>query len=101
MDFGATVCKPQLPLCNECVFKRSCFAFENKQVDKLPYRSKKQTSRKRWFYYLVIDQKESSRLTVAIRKRTSKDIWQDLYEFPLVESASPKQLSDVLYLMEN
>lgn len=96
MDFGATVCKPQLPLCKECVFKKNCFAFKNSQVDQLPVRSKKQLIRNRWFYYLVIDQKKSGTFSIAIRKRTSKDIWKDLYEFPLVESTEPKKVNDIL-----
>ena len=40
------------------------------------------TRRTRFFNYLVIN--DSS--YVYIRKRTEKDIWQELYEFPLVET---------------
>ncbi len=27
MDFGSTICKPKLPLCNVCPLKQKCFAY--------------------------------------------------------------------------
>ena len=29
MDFGATVCKPQSPLCSQCVLSKNCYALAN------------------------------------------------------------------------
>jgi A/G-specific adenine glycosylase len=84
MDFGATVCKPVSPVCSGCVFNKKCIAFLEKRISALPVKEKKISIKKRWFYYLVMEYKGS----VAIRKRTQKDIWQDLYEFPLIESAN-------------
>lgn len=82
MDFGAVVCKPAAPLCNDCVFKKECFAYINDKVNDLPVKEKKLVIKKRWFYYLVLEHKKE----IAIRQRTAKDIWQDLYEFPLIEA---------------
>jgi len=84
MDFGAVICKPAAPLCPGCIFKNQCAAFLNNKVNELPVKEKKITIRKRWFYYLVVEFKNE----IAIRQRTEKDIWQDLYEFPLLESAN-------------
>lgn len=81
MDFGAIVCKPVAPLCDTCVFSQQCVAFLQGKVDALPVKEKKLRIRKRWFYYIVMDYKGKT----AIRQRTGKDIWQQLYEFPLVE----------------
>lgn len=81
MDFGAVLCKPA-PLCPACPFNKNCFAFLQNRVGELPVREKKTSIRKRWFYYLVIEYKNKA----AIRQRTAKDIWQQLYEFPLVET---------------
>jgi len=81
MDFGAVICKPAAPLCNTCVFKKRCYAFLHDLVNELPVKEKKITVRKRWFYYLVLENKKE----IAIRKREGKDIWQGLYEFPLIE----------------
>lgn len=81
MDFGAVICKP-VPLCSKCVFKKDCAAFLNDKIYELPVKEKKITIRKRWFYYLLLEYKKE----VLIHQRTEKDIWQQLYEFPLIES---------------
>ena len=97
MDFGAVLCKPAVPLCVACVFKKSCVAFINNKINELPVKEKKVTIRKRWFYYLLLeyDNKPDS-YQVAVRKRTEKDIWQDLYEFPLIEAANELDKKNIL-----
>jgi len=82
MDFGATVCKPAAPLCSACPYKKYCAAFLNNRVGELPVKEKKITIKKRWFYYIVLEYYNS----IAVRQRTGKDIWQGLYEFPLIET---------------
>lgn len=82
MDFGAVVCKPSAPLCGTCVFKKRCSALLSNKVNELPVKQKKISIRKRWFYYLMLEYKTS----IAIRQRTEKDIWQQLYQFPLIET---------------
>src|SRR5262245_7782259 len=74
MDFGATVCKPALPLCTKCVMKNNCYAFLNDRVNELPVKEKKINIKKRWFYYLVMEYKNE----IVVRQRTGKDIWQQL-----------------------
>lgn len=81
MDFGATVCKPAAPLCSDCVFKKHCIAFNKDLIAALPVKEKKITIKQRWFYYIVMEFKNE----VAIVQRTGKDIWKDLFEFPLIE----------------
>ncbi|MFT3979677.1 MAG: A/G-specific adenine glycosylase [Ferruginibacter sp.] len=81
MDFGATVCKPQLPLCGQCVLQARCIAYKEAKVHELPVKEKKIVKKNRWFYFLVIE-KEGY---VFVRKREAKDIWQNLYEFVLLE----------------
>ncbi len=84
MDFGATFCTPAKPKCVECSLQNKCSAFQTNKVDVLPIKSKKMVRRTRYFNYLVINEGDF----VYIRKRTEKDIWQDLYEFPLVETGN-------------
>ena len=82
MDFGATVCKPQLPACKSCVFSSQCIAFNQGLVDQFPLKSKKLKTKDRYFnYYLLQHDKR-----VYVRVRKEKDIWQDLNEFLLYES---------------
>ena len=95
MDFGATICKPS-PLCYECVFNKVCFAFLHNKVNQLPVKDKKLSIKKRWFYYLVIEHDNK----IAIQQRTSKDIWQQLYEFPMVETTEEQISKTVLKLAE-
>jgi A/G-specific adenine glycosylase len=92
MDFGATICKPQVPLCNQCVFALNCKAFNENMIDVLPVKEKKIIRKNRWFYYLLIEHKSK----FYVRKRITKDIWQSLHEFVLVEKTGRKDPLQVL-----
>lgn len=81
MDFGATQCTPQSPNCSACPLQSDCYAFQHKMVDKLPIKTKSIVKKERFFHYLVIQSGEQ----VLLQKRTAKDIWQNLYEFPVIE----------------
>jgi A/G-specific adenine glycosylase len=85
MDFGATICKPKKPLCLECVLQVECQAFLMNSVHKLPIKEKSLIKKNRWFYYFLIEMDNR----VFIRKRTQNDIWQNLYEFVLLEHTEP------------
>ena len=82
MEFGALQCKPQNPNCANCPLMLSCEAYITNQVAKLPVKLKKLKIRERYFNYFVLAQDSS----VLLRKRGPQDIWQNLYEFPLLES---------------
>jgi A/G-specific adenine glycosylase len=82
MDFGAIVCKPVSPLCENCVFKKNCYAWRHDKINELPVKLKKITVKKRYFNYLVLEYKNQ----ILIHERTGKDIWQHLYEFPMIET---------------
>jgi A/G-specific adenine glycosylase len=88
MDFGATVCKPKSPLCGECVQRKECEAFKNNWVDQLPVKKKTLKKKTRWFYYFIVNYQDQ----VYITKRSAKDIWQNLYEFVLLENDGPLEL---------
>ncbi len=85
MDFGAVICKPQIPLCPVCVLKENCLAFQENLVAQLPVKEKSIVRRTRWFYYFIIE----TGAQVQVRKRVNGDIWENLYEFVLHESPSP------------
>ena len=82
MDFGATVCKPVLPLCGSCALHKNCIAYANATVNKLPIKEKILTKKSRWISYFLFNYNE----TVLVNKRTGNDIWQNLYEFYVVEN---------------
>jgi len=85
MDFGATVCKPRLPLCENCVLSTGCAAYNQDAVNEYPVKSKKIVKKQRWFYYILAEIDGS----FLLRKRTGSDIWQNLYEFILIEGDGP------------
>lgn len=86
MEFGALVCTPQAPNCNDCIFQNRCWAYQHQQVTSLPVKLKKISIKKRYFNYLVWLTPDKK---TCLQKRTTKDIWQGLYEFPLIESKHP------------
>ena len=88
MDFGAIICKPQIPLCKECILQTECKAYNQSLVHILPIKEKKIIKKIRWFYYLVIEHECKQ----YVRKRGAKDIWENLYEFVLIESQKAQQL---------
>jgi A/G-specific adenine glycosylase len=92
MDFGAVVCKPVAPLCTVCIFRKNCMALKENRIGELPVKERKITIRKRWFHYLVLEYKNK----LAVRQRTGKDIWQGLFDFPLLETAKETGLKEVL-----
>ncbi|RKD91020.1 A/G-specific adenine glycosylase [Mangrovibacterium diazotrophicum] len=83
MEFGAIQCTPKNPNCAACPFCDRCFALQGKAIERLPVKQGKVKIRHRYFNYLVYDLEESTFLT----KRTSNDIWKNLYQFPLIETA--------------
>lgn len=81
MDFGATICKPKNPLCLECPLRKSCKAFHLDLINSRPIKKRGKKKRHRHFHYFLIQAKEE----FLIKQRIEKDIWQGLYEFPLIE----------------
>lgn len=86
MDFGALVCTPKRASCTTCPLAKGCKALASGTVYDLPVKEKKLKRRNRYFHYLVI---EDGKGRTMIRQRLGKDIWLELYEFPLVEVSSP------------
>lgn len=83
MDFGATQCTPQQPICSRCPFKTECQARALGKIAEWPVKEKKIQKKDRYFNYLVLEQGPQT----VVTKRMNKDIWQNLYEFPLVETS--------------
>lgn len=82
MEFGALHCKPKAPTCVSCGLRTICAAYQLDKVEKLPVKLKKTKIKKRFFNYVVLLDQEHT----VLEARTKKDIWQHLYQFPLIES---------------
>lgn len=92
MEFGAMYCKPQNPDCRNCIFSSQCLAFAKNNIATLPVKARKTKITARYFYYLVIEYKGS----FYLNRRKEKDIWQGLFEFPLIETDTRKSLPQIL-----
>lgn len=82
MEFGALQCVPVSPNCENCPFQSTCHAYTSNIVTLLPVKSKKTKITHRYFNYLYVKHQDH----IFLKKRTAKDVWQNLYEFPLIES---------------
>jgi A/G-specific adenine glycosylase len=92
MEFGAIQCVPKNPICSKCPLNERCYAFLNRKINDLPVKKNKTTQRNRYFNYLVILCNDQ----IWLRKRVEDDIWKNLYEFPLIETAEKLEIETVL-----
>jgi A/G-specific adenine glycosylase len=92
MEFGARYCRPVNPDCPNCIFMENCIAFAKKKVNLLPVKANRTKVRDRYFNYIIFIHKGYT----YINKRESKDIWQGLYEFCLIETETKQKTETVL-----
>lgn len=83
MDFGATWCTPRAPRCDDCPVAVTCDALHTGRVAQLPVKEKKLKVQERHLTYIYIRHHGMT----ALRRRPAGDIWQGLWEPPLVEDA--------------
>ncbi|MBL6963827.1 MAG: A/G-specific adenine glycosylase [Bacteroidetes bacterium] len=89
MDIGAGICTPANPLCNSCPLQTVCIAFQKNIQNELPLKSTAKKVRKRYLHYFLIQNDND----IYIRKRDAKDIWQNLYDLPLIEKEKAGRVS--------
>jgi len=94
MEFGALQCTPKSPDCNSCPLKEGCYAANHQLTDQIPVKTKKIKQSTRYFYYYIIESKNS----ILLEKRTGKGIWKNLHQFPLHESEKELQDDEIFSL---
>ncbi|WP_299225382.1 A/G-specific adenine glycosylase [uncultured Psychroserpens sp.] len=97
MEFGATQCKPKNPYCIVCPLSDSCVALQKSIIEVLPVKLKKTKLTKRHFNFLVFLTPDKKTI---FEKRSSKGIWQNLYQFPLIETKKQLTPEDFYTLRE-
>jgi A/G-specific adenine glycosylase len=80
MEFGALQCTPKNPNCIDCPLCAKCQAWSSKKVNILP-RKEGKTKVMHVFHSYIVMMRGSK---TYIHKR-EKGIWENLYQFPLVE----------------
>lgn len=82
MDFGALICTPKAVGCNSCPLQETCSGFKENRVGMLPVKGKKTKITDRFFHYILMRHGDS----FLLHQRTEKDVWQNLFEVPLIET---------------
>ena len=82
MEVGSKVCSPKAPSCEICPLNDICLAVKNNTIAQRPVKTKKIKITNRFFHYLVFHFDDKT----FIEKRDQKGIWQNLYQFPLIET---------------
>ncbi len=83
MEFGALQCVPKNPDCANCILSSSCAGLQHKKVNILPVKSKKTKVTNKFFNYLILKDIQGN---FVVQKREGKGIWENLYEFTLIET---------------
>lgn len=83
MDFGAIQCTPQAPACLFCPLADGCMALAKGTVQQLPVKQHKTKTTNRYLNYMYV----RAGAYTFINKRTENDIWKNLFELPLIETA--------------
>ena len=92
MDFGAIQCTPKVPVCLYCPLRENCVALASGRVEKLPVKAGKSVVKPRYFNYFHIHYRDN----VLLVQRRAKDIWQNLYEYPLIETEKDMEWPELI-----
>lgn len=96
MEFGATLCKPKKPDCVICPVKQGCYALKNNEIAVLPVKLKKIKVRERFFNYFLVTDGEN----ILMNKRGETDIWANMYDLPLIETASLLPVNELALMLD-
>lgn len=97
MDFGAMQCVPSAPNCEDCPLEAACVARAEGRVGNFPVKSRRQKVVERFLIYIGVQTPAG----FWLHHRAGGDIWQGLYEFPLIEaghSLTQKELLNTQFL---
>lgn len=92
MDLGATVCTPKNPQCEICPLGLKCIAQQNNLWQDLPVKEKKTKVHDRFFYYFHISLPDGR---IVVNQRKDKDIWIGLFDYPMVESKTALEQTEL------
>jgi A/G-specific adenine glycosylase len=92
MEFGALQCTPKNPNCLLCPLQAQCLAFAHQTVMLRPVKLAKTKISTRYFNYLILRINDG----LYLHKRSDNDIWQNLYDFPCIESQKPMTVEEVI-----
>jgi A/G-specific adenine glycosylase len=83
MEFGATVCTPKVPSCEQCPLQNKCLAFKNGTQLEIPIAKKRTIKQQRYHYSVVMCHKDE----LAFEKRSDSGLWAGMWQVPTIESS--------------
>lgn len=89
MEFGAIHCTPATPACSSCIFRQYCYAHAKHMQAQLPVKEKKVKIRQRNLVYFIFEYEGQ----LLVKERGHGDIWQGLYDFPVVEESGSELIT--------
>ena len=92
MELGALICTPRNPQCHACPLNNSCLALQNGTIEQRPVKTKRGKVKDRYFTYLIFLDNDRT----FLQKRVAKDVWQHLFQFPLIESQEPLGPAEII-----
>ncbi len=91
MELGARICLPRNPACGKCPLFPACYARKYGKQEELPPSRPRPVIKKRRLSYLLVVRDQH----ILLKRRTARDVWQGLFEFPLVESGPKNTLNEL------
>lgn len=82
MDLGSGICTPTSPKCEKCPIQKYCLAYEKKETEKYPVKSKKVKAKPVYYLALAIQNEAGAFL---FEQRKKEGLLANMWMFPLVE----------------
>lgn len=93
IELGALVCSPRNPQCEVCPIEPYCQARVEGRETSFPIKQGKTKVSSRYLYYFLVRLEGGWTL---LHRRGKGDIWEGLYEWPLIETEKPVDIEDLL-----
>lgn len=84
IELGALVCTPRKPDCLFCPLQAFCKSYAMGTSTNYPVKAGKMKVSNRYFHFILL---RLSKGRILLQRRSSGDIWQGLYQFPLIETS--------------
>jgi len=91
MEMGASVCTPKNPKCNACPVNEKCLSLAKNTINNRPVKKGKTKTTDRYFHFLIFKSEENT----IIEQRIGKGIWQNMFQFPLIETLNINDKPDL------
>ena len=88
IELGALVCNPRKPNCLFCPVEPYCMAHALSRETNYPVKQGKTKVTERYFNFFLVRLPNNQ---ILLERRSKGDIWEGLYQFPLIESTQNYQ----------